>query len=146
MKFLTLALLALALPVLAQAADCALSIDSNDRMQFSTSELTVPAGCETVELTLTHSGNLPKNIMGHNWVLVEEDQLRSVAAAAVAAGVANDYLPKDDERVLAATAMIGGGETTQIEFSVAELKGKNLRFFCSFPGHMALMQGQLIIE
>lgn len=146
MRVLMLALVMLFLPVLAQASSCELSIDSTDQMRFSAAELTVPSGCETVNLTLTHSGNLPKAAMGHNWVLVETDQLSALAVDSIAAGPANNYVPSDDDRVLAATDLIGGGESTSIEFSVAELKGKDLSFFCSFPGHSALMKGKFIVE
>ncbi|KGK42565.1 azurin [Nitrincola sp. A-D6] len=141
-----LAFVLLFLPVLAQASSCELSIDSTDQMRYSAAELTVPSGCETVTLTLTHSGSLPKTSMGHNWVLVETDQLNDLAKDAMAAGPANNYVPVGDDRVLAATELVGGGESTSVEFSVAELQGKDLSFFCSFPGHFALMKGKFIIE
>ncbi|WP_417578958.1 azurin [Nitrincola sp.] len=146
MRVLMLAFVMLFLPVLAQASSCELSIDSTDQMRYSEAELTVPSGCETVTLTLTHSGSLPKTSMGHNWVLVETDQLSDLAKDAMAAGPANNYVPAGDDRVLAATELVGGGESTSVEFSVADLKGKDLSFFCSFPGHFALMKGKFIIE
>lgn len=146
MRSLTLALVLMCLPVLAQASACELAIDSTDQMRFSETELTVPSGCETVTLTLTHSGKLPKTAMGHNWVLVETDQLSALAADAMAAGPANQYLPENDARVLAATNLIGGGESASVEFSVAGLQGKDLSFFCSFPGHSAMMKGKFIVE
>ncbi len=51
----------------ASADECSLTITANDAMQFDTKELSVPASCKTVELTLTHSGTLPVTAMGHNW-------------------------------------------------------------------------------
>jgi len=146
MRRLVLTSLLLCLPAFAFASTCELSIDSTDQMRFTETELRVPAGCETVNLTLTHSGSLAKTVMGHNWVLVESDHLSAVATAAMAAGAANNYLPEGDDRILAATDLIGGGESTSIEFSVADLKGKDLTFFCSFPGHSALMKGAFILE
>jgi azurin len=40
--------------------------------------------------------------------------------------------------------MIGGGEQTTITFDAPE-KGV-YDFICSFPGHVALMQGKFIVE
>ncbi|MCD8512044.1 MAG: azurin [Nitrincola sp.] len=119
-------------PVMVSATSCELVVDSTDAMRFSETELTVSSSCEKVNLTLTHSGRLPKTAMGHNWVLVESANLNAVAAEAMAAGAANEYLPVGDDRIIAATSMIGGGESTQVEFSVSELKGKDLTFFLLF--------------
>ena len=43
----------------AYAGPCTVSIESDDRMQYSTHELAVPADCTDVEVTLKHSGKLP---------------------------------------------------------------------------------------
>lgn len=146
MKILVTMLLMLFLPLAAQASTCELEIDSNDQMRFSKEELQVPAGCDTVHLTLTHSGNLPRNAMGHNWVLAETAQVQALATDAMRAGVDNHYVPQGDARVLAATPLIGGGEETSVEFSVADLRGKDLTYFCSFPGHSMMMRGKLIVN
>ena len=38
---------------------------------------------------------------------------------------------------------IGGGESTEITFSTEKLKsGGDYSFFCSFPGHWAIMKGK----
>lgn len=121
--------------------ECALTISSNDQLQFDKSELSVPASCSTVSLTLKHSGSLAKAVMGHNWVLTTTEDFQSVAQAGMQAGPDAGYLPADDDRVLAATDLIGGGESTTTEFSTEGLADKDLTFFCSFPGHYALMKG-----
>ncbi|MCR6663888.1 MAG: plastocyanin/azurin family copper-binding protein [Luteimonas sp.] len=65
------------------------------------------------------------------------------AAAGASAGIANSYLPAGDARVLAYTRVIGGGESDTITFSTAKLKkGEDYTFFCSFPGHWAIMRGK----
>ena len=69
-----------------------------------------------------------------------------VAQAGGAAGLENDYVPQNDPRVIAYSKIIGGGETTTVTFSTAYLsKGENYTFFCSFPGHYAIMQGSLTV-
>lgn len=128
---------------LAGAKTCDVAVDSNDQMQFSKSEIAVAADCTEVNLTLKHSGKLPVTAMGHNWVLTETAVFQSVATAGTGAGAANNYVPKDDVRVIAHTKLIGGGETTSLKFSTAKLKkGGDYTFFCSFPGHSTLMKGK----
>lgn len=129
----------------AQAKTCALTISANDQMQFDQAELKVAGDCRTVELTLKHSGKLPAAAMGHNWVLTETSAMRSVALAGMNAGAAAHYVKAGDERVLAATEVIGGGASTKISFSTDKLKkGGDYSYFCSFPGHWSIMKGKLV--
>ncbi len=130
---------------LAAAKTCELSIDSNDQMQFVEKELKVAADCTEVSLTLKHSGKIAAQVMGHNWVLTKTADFQPVANAGVAAGLAGDYVPAGDDRVIAHTKVIGGGETTSVKFSTKGLeKGGDYTYFCSFPGHWAIMKGKFI--
>lgn len=131
-------------PVLAN--ECELTIDGDDRMQFSTKAMSAPASCKEVTVTLKHTGKLPKNTMGHNWVLSETSEYQSVAQAGQNAGISNNYVPPSDERVIAYTDVIGGGESASVTFSTEGLKGKDLTFFCSFPGHWAIMKGTFTLN
>jgi azurin len=128
------------------ADDCSVTVDSNDAMQFDTKSITVNKSCEEFTVNLTHSGQLAKNIMGHNWVLTKDTDLRTAATDGMAAGLDNNYVKPDDERVIAFTEIIGGGEKTSVTFSVSKLQeGQAYNFFCSFPGHYAIMQGTLTL-
>ncbi|MCE9955942.1 MULTISPECIES: azurin [Aeromonas] len=139
-KVLTLLLLSsLAAPALAD--ECALVIEGNDAMQFNLKEMSVPATCKEVTITLNHTGKLPVANMGHNWVLASTADYQAVATAGMSAGADHDYLPKDDARILAHTKLVGGGESTSVTFKTEGLAGKDLTFFCSFPGHFAMMKG-----
>ena len=107
-----------------------------------TCTLTVPAGCKEVTLTLHHTGKLPREAMGHNWVLVNAADFNAVASAGMSAGLANDYVAPGDQRVLAHTKTIGGGQTTSVTFPTSILKpGGDYRYLYTFPGHNALMRG-----
>jgi azurin len=135
-------LAALALPQFARADACKLEITGNDQMQYDKQELSVSADCQEVTLTLHHSGKLPKEAMGHNWVLVNAADFTAVANAGMGAGLANNYVAPGDKRVLAHTKTIGGGETTSITFPTSILKkGADYKYLCTFPGHNALMHG-----
>ena len=134
---------ALAAAPYAHAADpCKLEISGNDLMQYDKSELSAPASCKEITVTLQHTGKLPREAMGHNWVLVNAADLAAVATAGMGAGLASDYVAPDDKRVLAHTKTIGGGETTSVTFRTSILKkGGAYEYLCTFPGHNALMHG-----
>lgn len=146
---LKLSLLAAALLAspFAIAANCSLTIGSNDSLNFSTDELVVDDACKEVELTLTHSGTLPRNAMGHNWVLSTAADAQGVNQAGMQAGLDNQYVKPGDPRVIAFTPVIGGGEKTTITFSTENLDPDTAyKFFCTFPGHFAIMQGTFRIK
>ena len=129
----------------AQGKTCALQIAGNDMMQFDKKVLQVDSACQQVKLTLTHSGQLPKAAMGHNWVLTKAADKTATVAAGVTAGPQHGYLQKGDKRIIAATGMIGGKEQTSVTFPTSKLKvGEKYVFFCTFPGHVALMTGDFI--
>ena len=52
--------------------ECSISIEANDQIQYTKSELSVSSSCKEVTLTLKHIGELAANVMGHNWVLASE--------------------------------------------------------------------------
>jgi azurin len=129
----------------AHADPCKLTIESNDVMQFSVHELVVPAQCSDVELTLTHSGRLPAKVMGHDWVLAKNSDVTAIVNAGLAAGAARGYLPENDRRIIAATRVVGGGESVTVKFSTAALlPGARYAYFCTSPGHATSMRGRFV--
>ena len=139
---IVLVLATLATPRFAHADPCQLEISGNDHMQYDKQTLTVPASCKEVTVTLHHVGKLPREAMGHNWVLVNGPDVDAVANAGMGAGLANDYVASADKRVLAHTKVIGGGQTSSVTFETSSLKaGGDYRYLCTFPGHHALMHG-----
>lgn len=128
----------------AQAStECEVSIDANDMMQFSAKELSVPATCTEVKLTLNHTGKLAAQSMGHNVVIADTANVQAIGTDGMSAGIENNYVKPDDSRVYAHTDVIGGGESTSVTFSTEKMTaGGDYSFFCSFPGHWAIMQGK----
>ena len=132
---------AVAQPVL--AADCEFTVGAGDLLKFDVAEMSASASCATVMATLSHVGNLNAQVMGHNWVLAKASDVQGVAGDGMTAGAASGYVKSGDARVIAATAIIGGGESTSVEFAVADLVvGGDYTFFCTFPGHSFVMQGK----
>ncbi|MDM0071565.1 azurin [Variovorax sp. J31P207] len=131
----------------AMAADCTAVVESNDAMQFNVRALAVPKACQVFAVTLKHVGKLPKAAMGHNLVITKAVDMGATATDGIVAGVTNDYVKPQDARVIAHSKLIGGGETTTVEIAVAKLAaGTDYVFFCSFPGHSAIMKGTLALK
>ncbi|MBX2930595.1 MAG: azurin [Chitinophagaceae bacterium] len=129
----------------APAGDVAtITINGNDAMQFDIHEIKVKEG-QTVKLTLHHIGKAPKVAMGHNFVLLAAGVDMAEFAKAAIDAKDNDYIPKNlGKDIIAHTKLIGGGESTEIEFK-APAKG-TYDYLCSFPGHSGLMKGKFIVE
>lgn len=144
---LALALAACACATTAQAApNCTIRLKGDDRMQFDLKSATVSASCAKVTIELTHTGKLAANVMGHNVVVSRTADMPAVNAAGMKAGAASGYVAKGDTKVVAATAVIGGGASTKTSFAGSKLKaGGDYTFYCSFPGHAGLMKGTLVV-
>ena len=128
------------------AADCKTEIDGNDAMQFNKATITVPQSCKQFTVTLKHTGKLPKAQMGHNWVLTKAADMAGVVSDGAAAGLDKNYIKAGDTRVMAHTKVVGGGESDSVTFPTSALKmGETYDYFCSFPGHSAIMKGTLTL-
>jgi len=142
-KLIAIALLGL-LSTPLMAAECSTTVEANDAMQYSQKTITVPKTCKTFTVTLKHTGKLPKTAMGHNWVLAHSTDEAGVVSDGMKAGAASNYEKPADTRIIAHTKLIGGGESDAATFNVAKLKaGETYAYFCTFPGHAALMKGTL---
>ncbi|MDQ0651002.1 azurin [Pseudomonas cedrina] len=129
------------------AAECKVTVDSTDQMSFNTKAIEIDKSCKQFTVELTHSGNLPKNVMGHNWVLTSAANMQPVATDGMAAGIDKDYLKPADDRIIAHTKIIGAGEKDSVTFDVSKLAaGTDYAFFCSFPGHISMMKGTVTVK
>lgn len=138
------ALLALVAAPTWAASGCSTTIEGNDAMQFNQKSIVVPATCKQFTIELKHVGKLPKAAMGHNVVVSSTADEPGVIADGAKAGIASNYVKPGDTRVIAHTPIIGGGESASTTFKVDALKpGQDYSFFCSFPGHAALMKGTI---
>lgn len=145
-KLLAVSLLTLASGQLL-AAECKATVESNDMMQFTTKTVEIDKSCKTFTVELKHVGTLPKNVMGHNWVLTKAADMQGVATDGMGASIDKDHLKDGDDRVIAHTKLIGGGESTSVSFDVSKLDpNEKYKFFCSFPGHVAMMQGDIVFK
>ena len=142
MKKIALALVSTLITGAAYAKTCDVAIEGSDAMSYN--KKTIEAtGCTELKITLKHSGKLPKAAMGHNIVITSEADMKKTIDAAMKAGPAKDYAAGGDG-VIAATKLVGGGESDTITVSTSKFKkGTKYKFFCTFPGHSALMNGDI---
>ena len=146
MRFLYLLPLAF-LSSMAHAADsCEFDVTAGDSMSFNTRAITVPASCDEFTINFSHTGHMPNTAMGHNWVLTKSADMTAVLTDGQPAGIKNAFIAEGDERVIAHTPILGGGEQASVTFATSKLSAdEKYTFFCSYPGHSAMMQGKLTL-
>lgn len=115
-------------------------LTANDQLKFDKNDLHVKAN-EKVTLTLKNIGTMPKESMGHNFILLKDGV--DLAAFAKEAITAPEHIPASDPAIIAHTKLLGPGESDTIEFTVPA--GEYI-YICSFPGHYLTMTGSLIAE
>ena len=99
-------------------ADGVVRIAGYDELRFDVTRFEVKSG-EKLVIEFRNAGKQPKEIMAHN-------------------------LPPDRAGdVVAATKLLGPGETERLEL-VAPAPG-TYRYICTFPGHYAVMQGEMVV-
>jgi len=122
-----------------------IEITANDQMKFSVTTIEAKAG-EDLKVILTNIGTLPKEAMGHNWVLLKADADPAAFVAAAMTAKDTDYVPASlAGQVIAKTALIGPRKSDEVSFK-APAPGTYV-FLCSFPAHfMVGMKGTLIVK
>ena len=136
-KILFASILMLGAPA-AMAATCSVNLEGNDMMKFNVANIDVSKSCKDFTINLKHTGKLAKNVMGHNVVVAQTADMKGIDADGIKAG---------DTRVVAHSKVVGGGESTSIKIPVSKLTGAGpYSFFCSFPGHSALMKGTITLK
>ena len=127
------------------AGNCATTVESNDNMQFNTKDIQVSKACKEFTITLKHTGTQPKSGMGHNIVISKAEDMDGVLKDGATAGADADYVKAGDARIVGHTKLIGGGEEASVTVDPAKLADGSYKFYCSFPGHGALMNGTVTL-
>ena len=127
------------------AGNCATTVESNDNMQFNTKDIQVSKACKEFTITLKHTGTQPKSGMGHNIVISKAEDMDGVLKDGATAGADADYVKAGDARIVGHTKLIGGGEEASVTVDPAKLAGGEYKFACTFPGHGALMNGNVTL-
>jgi len=123
-----------------------INIEGYDNLRYSVQQITVAPGTE-IELTLKTVSSLPESQMAHNWVLMKKDAEIQRFVNNSIQHRENGYIdPEMTGMILAATSMLGGGESETITFTAPEARGDYI-YVCTFPGHyVAGMKGTLTVK
>lgn len=125
---------------------CSAKVQVDDTLRFSPPKLEVPMACEQFTVLLSHVGRLPKVASPRNWVLTTQAAADAVARDAELAGAANGWVKPDDEQVLAASSVIGSGETVRVQFEVAKLQPEvQYTYLSTIPGFSPVLRGTLTV-
>ena len=156
-KFLPLALLAAAIvlqrtaladqPAPASVAPVrTVVIIGDDTLRFNITTIEAKPG-EPIHVQLRNEGTLPKDGMGHNWILLDSDNEAVTYAMAAIPAREFGYMPKAEaSHVLASIPLLGPKEVGEVTFTAPTKPGK-YPFICSCSGHsMAGMRGELVVK
>lgn len=138
------ALCAGANPLAAAAAPRTIEITANDQMKYSLATMEAKTG-EELKVVLTNAGTLPKEAMGHNWVLLKPGTDVTAFATACMMAKDTDYVaPSQKDKVIASIKVLGPKQSGETTFT-APAPGE-YTFICTFPGHFMLMKGTLTVK
>lgn len=118
----------------------------NGKMLYSATEIVAKPG-ERLRINLVSRGQMPKAVMGHNWVLLKLGVDPKAFTDEAAFARETDFIPaKRKAVILAHTELIGPGERTEVTFNAPKVAGK-YPYVCTFAGHYAAgMTGVLLVK
>ena len=130
----------------AKAGPRTIEITAGDNMKFSLATIEAKPG-EEIKVVLTNIGSQPKEVMGHNWVLLKSGTDVAAFAAAAIAAKATDYVPASaKDQIIAHTALLGPRKSDEITFKAPDAPG-DYPFLCTFPAHYQVgMKGVLTVK
>jgi len=128
------------------AAARVIEIVVGDTTRFNPAAISAAPG-ESIKVVLKDTGRMPKMAMGHNFVLLKKGVDGKAFVEKCAPARDTEFIaPGVKDQIVAATSLIGPGETAEVTF-VAPARPGPYEFLCSFPGHYALgMKGTLTVK
>jgi len=130
----------------AASAVATLELTANDSMKFSVTHFEVKAG-QDMKVILTNIGSMPKQAMGHNFVLLKKGADVAAFSQAAVGAAATDHIPAAlQDQIIAHTKLLGPKQTDEISFKAPSEPGE-YPFLCSFPAHFqAGMKGVIVVK
>lgn len=129
--------------IAADAKPRVIEITANDQMKFSLATIEAKAN-EDIVISFTNIGTQPKEVMGHNLVVLKPGTDPMAFGVAAAPAKATDYVPDSmKDKVVGHTPVLGPRGKAEIKLKLA---AGEYPFLCSFPGHFALMKGVLVVK
>jgi azurin len=130
----------------AKAGPRTIEITAGDNMKFNLSKIEAKPG-EELKVVLTNIGTQPKEVMGHNWVLLKAGTDVAAFSAASVTAKATDYVPPAlKDQVIVHTALLGPRKSDEVTFKAPDAPG-DYPFLCTFPAHYQVgMKGVLTVK
>ncbi len=115
-------------------------------MKYNLTRIEATPG-EALKLVLKNIGSVPKEVMGHNFVLLKKGTDIAAFAQTAATDKASSYLPPALlDQVLVHTKQLGPQQTEELDFNAPTEPGE-YDYLCTFPGHYLIgMKGVLVVK
>jgi azurin len=151
LRRLSSAVVLAALPMLGSLAHAqtprVVEITGGDDMKYSVATIAAKPG-ESLRIRLKAIGSpaMPKIAMSHNIIILKpKTDVAAFATAAANARATNFVPPALKAEVIAASGLVGNGESVDLDFKVPTAPG-TYPFICTFPGHYLTMKGTLVVK
>jgi azurin len=109
-------------------------ITAGDTMKYSVTAIQAAPG-EEIKVVLTNNGTQPKEVMGHNWVLLKAGTDVAAFDAAALMSKDTDYIPAAlAGQILAKIDLLGPRKSGEVDFKAPTVPGE-YHFLCTFPAH-----------
>ena len=130
----------------ASAAPREIVITGNDSMKFNVTKFEVTAG-EEIKIVFQNVGTMPKQAMGHNFVLLKKGANAQAYATAALKAAATEYIPAAlADQVIGHTKLLGPKQKDEFVFTAPSEAG-DYTYLCSFPAHfVAGMKGVMTVK
>lgn len=145
-RLLLLTAFALLMPSHAAPPPVKVEISVNDQIRYSTKKLEGKVGVP-MEITLKHTGKIPKSSMSHNLVILKPGSMVATISAKCGQAKESNYIATDADTksaIIAYAPQLGPGETYVIKFTPRE--AGDYPYLCTFPGHFGEMNGIITVR
>jgi azurin len=123
-----------------------IEITGGDTMKYSITTMEAKPG-EDIKVILTNIGTQPKEVMGHDWVLLKAGVDAAQFAAAALNAKDTGYIPAAlSDEIIAKIDLLGPRKSGEVEFNAPTVPG-DYTFLCTFPAHFQTgMRGVLTVK
>jgi len=130
----------------APAGPRTVEITAGDDMKYNITTIEAKAG-ERITIVLTNIGTQPKEVMGHNWILLKAGTDAEAFDKVAILAKDTEYFPATlADQVIAHIPLLGPRKSGEVTFTVPSAPGQ-YPFLCSFPAHFQVgMKGNLVVH
>jgi len=123
-----------------------IEITAGDTMKYSLTAIEATPG-EDLKVVLTNNGSQPKEVMGHNFVLLKAGTDVAAFDAAALMSKDTDYIPAAlSSQIIAKIDLLGPRKSGEVAFKAPTAPGE-YPFLCTFPAHYQTgMRGTLTVK